>query len=137
MRQFKSTYKIITTLALLLTVSYVQAQTPQMDAEVKQVTNTVNSWAASWSRQNVTEYLSHYSDTFKTPSLMTMEEWQELRHARLIAPDFIEVSLRNIEIEFIGTSVAKASFLQTYRSDRYGSESMKEMMPVRYIRFIY
>lgn len=118
---------LVAALVILMGAAPAGASDAGNDAQARMISETVTKWAASWSDQDVNSYLSHYAPIFKAGSGKSMDEWQSIRRIRLTTPKFIEVTVRNIEVKSIGPSSVSASFVQTYRSDRYSSESIKEM----------
>ncbi|MBT5872528.1 MAG: hypothetical protein HOH43_03835 [Candidatus Latescibacteria bacterium] len=127
MKKLMQYCSLVAVAILFLGTAPVGASDSGSDAQEQMISETVTEWAASWSNQDVNGYLSHYAPIFKAGSGKSMDAWQAIRRVRLTAPKFIEVTVRNIEVKSIGPSSASASFVQTYRSDRYSSESIKEM----------
>ncbi len=101
------------------------------ERETSDIEHTIQNWAVAWSQQDVNAYLSHYSVDFTSGVHQDAETWQNVRRERLTVPGFIQVDIRNLEIDPIGNSRAAVSFVQTYRSDRYSSESVKDLAMVR------
>ena len=57
------------------------------------------------------------------------DAWEAVRRQRVAAPSFIEVSidLDSMDIQRPGPDEASATFVQSYRSDRYGDTVRKTL----------
>ena len=92
-----------------------------------QVRSTLTAWAAAWSQQRAEDYLSHYVAEYRPPGDLSREEWISQRRQRLTTPDFIQVSIVDLEIRIREPDRAEAEFLQSYRSDRYRDSVRKTL----------
>lgn len=97
----------------------------------RELVQMVRDWAAAWSAQDVPAYLDHYADNFNPGDGMSRAEWAELRRTRLTSPAYIQVELRDIQVQQIGSDNARVRFWQTYNSDTYGDEVMKTLLLVK------
>jgi EAL domain-containing protein (putative c-di-GMP-specific phosphodiesterase class I) len=91
------------------------------------VINQVNSWARAWSDQRVADYLSSYARSFEPPDGMSRGAWEAQRRQRLLAPTSITVALRDLEVTFPSPDLARATFLQSYKSPTFGDETRKTL----------
>ncbi len=88
-------------------------------------------WARAWSEQRVDDYLRCYSRGFRPPDGASRGDWEALRQTRIRQPDWIEVTLRAIEVEPLGAARARVRFDQGYRTATYQDEVRKTLELVR------
>ena len=107
-------------------------QTAQEFAAVREdVTSALQAWAAAWSDQNVSSYLSAYSDNYEPPGEKPLVDWIRDRQQHLKSPEKIKVTLSDIQVEPKGANTAVAHFEQHYRSPSYQDNEQKSMTFVR------
>lgn len=87
----------------------------------------VAQWSSAWAAQNVDAYLAHYASGFRPRGDMSHEDWLEQRRSRLSSPEFIELKLDNIRVSRNDGSIARAEFVQDYRTDNY-SDRVKKIL---------
>ncbi len=87
----------------------------------------VQSWAESWSSQNVEGYLSFYSRDFQPPQGTRRAAWQSTRRIRLTRPHYIQLALVFQEARSIDVGRGWVEFEQTYRSDTFGDRVTKRL----------
>lgn len=97
-------------------------------ARMQQVYETVTAWAQAWSAQDVKTYLSFYDAGFQIPRGHTRQGWEKHRRQRLIAPGFIKVVVRDVEIEVFDDTTARVRFTQIYRSNTYRDQVNKVLL---------
>jgi tetratricopeptide (TPR) repeat protein len=95
------------------------------------VTRTVQSWAAAWSKKDVRAYLGHYARDFKTPAGESRAKWESDRAQRIDKPGAIAVSVDDIRVAPEGSDRATARFRQHYRSANLKTSSNKALLLVR------
>ena len=95
------------------------------------VLEVVEAWARAWSNQDVTSYLRHYGDAFQPPQGMSRHRWERQRRQRLQGPQFIEVELSDLEVQWADHERAAVTFVQHYRSDKYRDQVRKQLQLVR------
>lgn len=83
------------------------------------IRNAVMGWADAWSNGNVSNYLSHYAETFRPVGGASRAAWAQYRTERLEAPDFIIVNISDLRISNRSDGSVDASFVQDYQSDGY------------------
>jgi tetratricopeptide (TPR) repeat protein len=98
---------------------------------VADVTKTVQSWAAAWSRKDVKAYLGHYAKDFKTPTGESRAKWETERTQRIDKPGTIAVSVDEVRVTPEGSDRATARFRQNYRSATLKTSSAKALQLVR------
>ena len=89
----------------------------------------VIAWAGAWSEQRVKEYLGFYASGFQPVGYPSRDTWETVRRQRVATPSFIEVTidLDSLEIRRTGPDEASATFVQSYRSDRFGDTVRKTL----------
>ncbi len=97
---------------------------------LEQVDAVVDAWSSAWTDQDVEAYLSHYSRNFKPAGGLSRSDWEAQRRERVSAPRFIRVAIAGLESERVGERRARATFDQSYRSDRFGDEVRKVLVLV-------
>jgi len=109
--------------------------TPRQDIEgllpESEIINTPEQWARDWSNKNVDGYISHYADNFISANGQNLQAWEEYRRPRITSPEWIEVSLADLEVELTGANNAQADFIQTYNAPGYSDETFKRLILVR------
>lgn len=91
------------------------------------VQTAVNAWVRAWESKNVNAYLNAYSPNFD-PDDMSRNAWQKQRRQRLSKPGQINISLQNVEVEFLDATIAWVSFKQNYRSANYSDQVAKTLL---------
>jgi murein L,D-transpeptidase YafK len=89
------------------------------------VRRLVGAWSQAWQNQDVEVYISQYSRRFAPADGTTRTAWVENRRERLTAPEFIEITLTDLEIEWLDASKARATFNQRYRSNTFQDNTRK------------
>jgi hypothetical protein len=94
-----------------------------------ELTRLVTGWADAWSRQRIKEYLDFYAPDFQPAGHASHEDWERERRRRVSTPRFIEVEvdLESMKIGRSGAGEASVTFLQRYRSDRFGDTVEKTL----------
>ena len=87
----------------------------------------IRSWAEAWEHQDIEAYLTHYSTNFSPAEGLSIVEWEIARHKALGTPKFIKIDIRDMQIEKLNDSSAKATFIQSYQSDFHADEVIKTM----------
>jgi DNA repair exonuclease SbcCD ATPase subunit len=90
------------------------------------VIQAVKDWAASWSRQDITGYLTSYSETF-APQGTTRQDWMKQRKARIESPGYISVEILEPAVSLVSEAEARVTFFQEYKSDTYSDRVFKTL----------
>ena len=91
-----------------------------VDDSVKQeLVNTIDLWAAAWSDQDVTQYLSYYSKDFKAPAKKSRKAWERMRRTRLTKPSYIDLNIDYQNFELVDSGLVEVFLQQTYHSNTY------------------
>lgn len=107
------------------------AEEPKADPATRltaQLTPRVRAWAQAWADQDVTAYLSFYSDEFQPRGGVSLAQWREQRKTRVSRPPFINIRLSNIVVTQQDQNTARVVFAQRYRSDVINDEVQKELV---------
>ncbi len=89
------------------------AEAVDHEAATEQVERVLLAWADAWSRQDPDSYLELYGPEYSPPGL-DRDAWQRQRRARITAPESIEVTVSELDVELAGTERAIARFHQLY-----------------------
>ncbi|MEQ9566214.1 MAG: hypothetical protein RLN85_10450, partial [Pseudomonadales bacterium] len=92
-----------------------------------QIRELVSLWAQTWSFQMVDDYLDLYSSDFVSQGGAPYDPWSELRRERIEAPEWIHVSVDELEV-FVNEDSAVAEFVQVYTSSDFGADSRKTLV---------
>ena len=90
------------------------------------VASAIASWARAWSKKDVDAYLSAYAKDFTSDDGKSQEKWERIRRERIVGKSWIDVKIRDLQISIEG-SIAKARFVQEYRSDRWNESGRKKL----------
>ncbi len=85
-------------------------------AIVAAVEQRIKTWAAAWSRQQPAAYIECYAPDFSPPGL-ARRTWEQQRAARIRAPASILAQAKDISVEVLDASRARATFYQDYETD--------------------
>ena len=114
------------------TAAEEMAPAPTRDeADLATVESTVRAWASSWSQQQVARYLSFYSSGFQPQSGMPRADWEAQRRERILAPEWIGITVSLLEPAVEGPRRVSVSFDQTYKTPSYGDTVRKTLMLIR------
>ncbi len=102
----------------------------QAPPEQAAVLDTMQAWAAGWSRKDVDAYLGHYADDFRTPNGESRSEWAAQRRARIEGRKRIAVAIISPQVQMDG-NMATATFTQQYVSDNFSESSRKTLLLAR------
>jgi len=100
----------------------------QPEANAKAALESVQAWAAAWSRQDVDAYLASYAKDFRTPNGEPRSEWEKQRRARLTAPKSITVEIDEERVSPAADGRLSVTFEQNYRSDRFSARGKKTLL---------
>ncbi len=97
-------------------------------AELEEISAMVQNWSKAWSSQAVEDYLSFYAADFTPATKQSRQHWEQQRRSRLQRPEFIQVSLADIQIAPLEPGAARVSFSQSYRSNSYADRVNKQLL---------
>jgi TPR repeat protein len=90
----------------------------------------LKKWARAWENQDLESYFSFYVKNFKGLKNRHLG-WKISRQLAFKKNTNIFIDLKNIQI-FHKNDVAKTSFIQTFKSDKYSDIGIKELFWVKY-----
>jgi hypothetical protein len=97
----------------------------------REVIATVQRWAESWSRQDLSGYFSAYSENYRPELGRSQQEWRDLRRSRVTRPEWIELNLDDIRLRKISDDRIQVKLRQSYRSDFYQDQILKSINLIR------
>lgn len=106
------------------------AETASADSSTE-VLNSLHSWAAAWSSQNVKKYLAAYASDFRPADGETRSAWAETRRERISAPKSIHVAISDVSVKLTDASHASAHFKQAYQASHLHTSSHKTLLLVK------
>lgn len=86
----------------------------------------VRAWAEAWSSQDLGAYLGSYAAAYEPPGT-SRQEWEAQRTRRLLAPEFIEITIGSFELLSATPQRAAVRFEQSYRSDTFQDRVTKTL----------
>jgi len=92
------------------------------------VQEAVQNWARAWSERHVDDYLSFYSADFSPASGVTRALWEASRRDRLRSQGAIRVAVVSLEVEEVSPTEMRATFTQSYQSDRFRDRVRKTLL---------
>jgi len=90
----------------------------------------IKSWAKDWSNQNVDAYIDHYVKNYSHKDDKSHDDWVELRKVRLKKPTFINIELKDIQVDNVDNNLAIVMLTQHYRSNTINDEIKKLLVLV-------
>ena len=95
----------------------------------KPIREFINNWEKAWEEGDTEKYLSFYSNSFQPEKSLSLSEWQSQRKKRVIPEKNIELSISDLDIDFIdGRDGIQISFKQNYDTDNFSDQSRKELL---------
>ncbi|MDH3647815.1 MAG: tetratricopeptide repeat protein [Gammaproteobacteria bacterium] len=91
------------------------------------IRDTIRAWASAWAGKDVDGYIGAYAPNFRPANGATRANWVAYRRDRLSNPSFIQVDVGDIDVEVLGETRARATFVQGYRSDTYQDQVIKTL----------
>lgn len=112
-------------LALAAAKQREEAQANDVKLRDQQAIARVKSWADAWSRQDVADYIAHYTQGY-APGNLSNSTWREQRRVRLTNKNFIEVTLSNFETQANNNGL-QVRFTQRYRANTMDDTIRKQL----------
>lgn len=95
-----------------------------------QIAFAIAHWADAWSRRDVDRYLAAYAPDFQLRPGESRQQWERQRRVRITQKTWIEIRIRDLAIDVEG-SLARARFVQSYRSSTGHESAMKTLTLVK------
>ena len=99
------------------------ADVPDLDALLP----ALAAWSRAWSAADVGGYLAFYAASFVPPRDLDRAAWERERRIRLTKPRSIAVEISDARASFGDPREAEVTFTQSYRSDFYEDEVLKQL----------
>ena len=96
--------------------------------QVQQVTIAINDWLQAWGNRDMGGYLASYTDDFVGQGEASHTAWVKSRTTRITGANSISVEYSKLKIVLKRGDTAKATFMQSYRSDSYQDRTSKTLM---------
>lgn len=96
--------------------------------DMAQVIVRVEAWSDAWQAQDVDGYLSAYASNYTPDEVTSHEDWAQQRRERIMAPAFIELQLKEMQVHPVSDTRVEVRFSQHYRSDRYRDSESKRLV---------
>ncbi|SHJ49905.1 Serine/threonine protein kinase [Malonomonas rubra DSM 5091] len=93
----------------------------------QEVLDTVQRWADSWARQDLSGYFSFYSENYRPELGRSQDEWRQMRSTRVTRPEWIELNVDDIKVRQISDDRIQVKLKQSYRSDFYQDQIFKSI----------
>ena len=93
----------------------------------EEVVTTMQGWAAAWSAQQVDLYLSFYDEQYH-PVGVSRQQWLQQRRVRLKKPQWVQVTLNDIEVSDSRNDQVVVKLIQRYRSSGYQDKTKKQFL---------
>lgn len=98
--------------------------------DTEQIDEVVRTWAQSWDRGDVAQYLDQYARNFVPTGGLSRNQWEQQRRARLKNSGIRHLMLRNLQVA-IKADTAQAEFIQHYVDMDLLSTARKRLTLVR------
>lgn len=96
-------------------------------ADEKAVLGRLESWRASWSAQNVDQYLANYSPNFDPATGVSRSVWESQRRTRVVRPRSIAIQVLSPRVGQTSGNRAWVEFTQIYESNSYSDQVRKRL----------
>ena len=97
-------------------------------SEINQVTVAINDWLRAWENRDMDAYLASYTDDFIGQNDSSHTAWVKSRTARILGASSISIKYSKLKVLLERGDTAKASFMQSYRSDSYQDRTSKRLI---------
>lgn len=95
------------------------------------VESRVNDWAQAWSRGDVKNYLSAYSQAFRSDDGKSFDQWANNRRQKLQSGSGITVDVQDLHVYAdVSRQQVIAEFIQSYTSSTYRDRTLKQLLLV-------
>ena len=96
-------------------------------SDKNKIIKRIESWKTAWEAKDLDSYFDSYSENFKYPNQMNMEQWMKYRNDRIINKEEITIKISNIKLKF-KKDIVHAIFYQDYKSTGYQQKSKKTLI---------
>ncbi len=118
-------------LILFATFEYVTAISDPQKSYVENITPhivaTIDGWLRAWSSMDITTYGTYYAQDFRSQEGMDRRSWLQYKNGLNRKYNYIRVTRNKLVINR-QSKMVKASFVQTYKSDKYKVVGIKRLV---------
>lgn len=107
------------------------AATSTSTATDQAIDQVLSRWAKAWSAQNVSAYLSVYSNDYQPAGDTTRAQWIRQQRVRVNQPKSVDVSVSDIQVTTHSADRAKATFHEHYQAAGHDRDATRHMVFVR------
>lgn len=95
------------------------------------IDQVLSHWANAWSQQNLSAYLSAYSDDYQPQGKTSRAQWIRQQRVRVTQPKSVDVSVSDVQVTAESANRARATFHEHYRAAGDDRDATKHMVFVR------
>ena len=118
-------------LILFATFEYATAISDPQKIYVGKITphivTTIDGWLSAWSSKDITTYGTYYAQDFRSQTGMDRRSWLRYKNGLNRKYNYIRVTRNKLVIKR-QSKWAIASFVQTYKSDKYKEVGIKKLL---------
>jgi outer membrane protein assembly factor BamE len=107
-------------------------ETPTAAESDAPVLQSVNEWAAAWSRRDTAVYFSAYDAHFVPPDGRSRDDWEKRKRQAMAAAKDIEVRIESPSVDHAEEGTATVTFKQFYRAGSYHDAVLKQLLMVEH-----
>jgi murein L,D-transpeptidase YafK len=96
----------------------------------EQIRAMIQSWEKAWEGQDLNAYISHYDSGFQSGE-MDLAAWKNYKKKLNQKYRYIEIGIRDLEIQETSSHTAAVRFRQSYRADKYEDFGLKYILLVK------
>ncbi len=88
---------------------------------------TIDAWLSAWSSKDITRYGTYYAQDFRSQAGVSRRSWLRYKNGLNQKYNYIRVTQKKLVITR-KSKMVKASFIQTYTSDKYKAVGIKKLL---------
>lgn len=96
-----------------------------------EIRQSVTQWAEAWSRRDVAAYLASYGPDFKPAQGMSRPDWEAQRKSKLGKYKSIQVTLKDVKVDYSGGEAASVKFTQDFKGDGFKETGVKKELRLK------
>jgi murein L,D-transpeptidase YafK len=128
-RQNSTEWKIVGEFFKAAEIKSLVAEKPTPSPS-EQITAMIQSWEKAWEAQDINAYISHYDSRFQSGE-MDLAAWKIYKKKLNQKYRYIEIGIRDLEIQETSSHTAAVRFKQSYRADTYEDFGLKHILLVK------
>ncbi len=95
------------------------------------IDQVLSRWANAWSQQDLSAYLSVYSDDYQPQGKTSRAQWIRQQRVQITQPKSVDVSVSDVQVTAESADRARATFHEHYRAAGDDRDATKHMVFVR------